>query len=184
MTEQKRTWKKGGRPKLPEEERRINFTLMLTPLEIKQLRKEHEGHVVDFGVFLREKLMSREAFTLSKPMDPEVRAEMTNLLKICGSMNLIAKRTEYHVLISKEFLAMAADLRKVVQRANYNVRELVYGKSLIYSIILDVKDLKKLVLDLQMESADIESIILLLKTVSEIREKLNVFVDQFGILDD
>ena len=81
----------------------MNFTLMLTPLEIKQLRKEHEGYVVDFGVFLREKLMSREAFTLSKPMDPEVRAEMTNLLKICSSMNLIAKRTEYNVLVSKEF---------------------------------------------------------------------------------
>lgn len=179
--EQKKHYKKGGRPKLPEEERRVNFTLMLTPLEIKQLRKEHEGHVVDFGVFLREKLMSREAFTLSKPMDPEVRAEMTNLLKMCGSMNLIAKRTEYNVLVSKEFSAMAVDLRKAVQRADYNVKELVYGKSLIPSIIRSVRELKRVVLDMQKDSKDIRGIVVLLRCVSEMEGKLEEFAGPFGI---
>lgn len=179
--EQKKHYKKGGRPKLPEDERRINFTLMLTPLELKQLRKEYEGHVVDFGVFLREKLLSREAFTLSKPMDPEVRAEMTNLLKMCGSMNLIAKRTEYNVLVSKEFSAMAVDLRKSVQRADYSVKELVYGKSLIPSIIRSVKELKRLVLDMQKDSKDIIGIVVLLKCVLEMEGKLEEFAGQFGI---
>ena len=159
----------------------MNFTLMLTPLEIKQLRKEHEGYVVDFGVFLREKLMSREAFTLSKPMDPEVRAEMTNLLKICGSMNLIAKRTEYNVLVSKEFSAMAVDLRKAVQRADYNVKELVYGKSLIPGIIRSVKELKRVVLNMQTESKDITGIVVLLRCVSEMEGRLEEFAGQFGI---
>jgi hypothetical protein len=179
--EQKKLWKKGGRPKLPEEERRVNFTLMLTPLEIKQLREEHEGYVVDFGVFLREKLMSREAFTLSKPMDPEVRAEMTNLLKMCGTMNLIAKRTEYNVLVSKEFSEMAVDLRMAVQRAHYSVKELVYGKSLIPNIIRSVKELKRLVLDMQKESKDIRGIGVLLRYVSEMEGKLEEFAEQFGI---
>ena len=179
--EQKKPWKKGGRPKLPEEERRVNFTLMLTPLEIKQLRKEHEGYVVDFGVFLREKLMSREAFTLSKPMNPEVRAEMTNLLKICSSMNLIAKRTEYNVLVSKEFSAMAVDLRKAVQRADYSVKELIYGKRLIPGIIRSVRELKYLILDMQKESKDIRGIVVLLRCVSEMEGKLEEFAGQFGI---
>ncbi|GGB87762.1 hypothetical protein [Dyadobacter sediminis] len=179
--EQKKPWKKCGRPKLPEEKRRVNFTLMLTPLEIKQLRKEHEGHVVNFGVFLREKLMSREAFTLSKPMDPEVRTEMTNLLKICGSMNLIAKRTEYNVLVSKEFSTMAIDLRKAVQRADYNVKEFVYGKSLIPCIIRSVKELKQVLLDMQKDSKDISQIIMLLRYVSEMEGKLKEFAGQFGI---
>lgn len=166
---------------MPEDERRVNFTLMLTPLELKQLRKEYEGHVVDFGVFLREKLMSREAFTLSKPMDPEVRAEITNLLKMCGSMNLIAKRTEYNVLVSKEFSVMAVQLRMAIQKANYNINELVLSKSLIPNLIRHVKDLKKSVLDLQKESTNIEVILYLLSCVSQIEERMNVFAGQYGI---
>ncbi len=157
---------------------------MLTPLEVEQLRKEHEGYVVDFGVFLREKLLDREAVTLSKPVDPEVRAEMTNLLKITGTMLLIAKRTEYDVLVSKEFSDMAAELRRTVQKAHYNVNELVLSKSLIPNLIRHVKDLKKSVLDLQKESPDIEVILSLLSCITQIDERLKVFAGQYGILGD
>jgi len=182
--EQKKFRKKGGRPRLPEDERRHNVTLMLTPLEVEQLRKEHEGYVVDFGVFLREKLLDREAVTLSKQIDPDVRAEMKNLLKMTGSMLLIAKRTEYDVLVSKEFLEMAGDLRKTVQKAHYNVNELVLSKSLIPSLVRNVKDLKKAALNLQKELADIEGIIHLLRFISEIEVRLKEFAGQFGVLED
>ena len=184
IMEQKKFRKKGGRPRLPEQERRQNVTLMLTPLEVEQLRKEHEGYIVDFGVFLREKLLSREALTLSKPIDPVVRSEMTNLLKMTGSMLLIAKRTEYDVLISKEFSEMAAELKKTVQKANYNVNELVLSKSLIPSLVRNVRDLKECVLNLQKQSADIDGIIQLLRSVCEIEEKLTGFVGQFGLTGD
>ncbi|SKB69452.1 hypothetical protein SAMN05660293_01528 [Dyadobacter psychrophilus] len=157
---------------------------MLTPLEVEQLRKEHEGYIVDFGVFLREKLLSREAVTLSKPVDPEIRAEMTNLLKITGTMLLIAKRTEYDVLVSKEFSDMAAELRRTVQKAHYNVNELVLSKSLIPNIIRHVKDLKKSVLDLQKEPPDIEVILSLLSCITQIDVRLKVFAGQFGISAD
>jgi hypothetical protein len=179
--EEKKFRKKGGRPRLPEEERRHNVTLMLTPLEVEQLRKEHEGYVVDFGVFLREKLLDREAVTLSKPVDPEIRAEMTNLLKITGTMLLIAKRTEYDVLVSKEFSDMAAELRRTVQKAHYNVNELVLIKSLIPNLIRDIKDLKKSILDLQKESTNIEVILHLLDYITQIEQRLKVFAGQYGI---
>jgi hypothetical protein len=182
--EQKKFRKKGGRPRLPEEERRHNVTLMLTPLEVEQLRKEYEGYVVDFGVFLREKLLDREAVTLSKQIDPEVRSEMKNLLKMTGSMLLIAKRTEYDVLVSKEFLEMAAELRKTVQKAHYNINELVLSKSLIPNLVRNVKDLKKVALNLQKESADIEGIIHLLRFISEIEARLKEFAGQFGVLEN
>lgn len=182
--EQNKIRKKGGRPRLPEQERRQNVTLMLTPLEVEQLRKEHEGYIVDFGVFLREKLLSREAVTLSKPIDPEVRAEMTNLLKMTGSLLLIAKRTEYDVLVSREFSGMATELRTAIQKANYHINELVLSKSLIPNLIRHVKDLKKSVLDLQRESTNIEVILYLLSCVSQIEEKMKVFAGQYGILKD
>jgi len=179
--EQKKFQKKGGRPRLPEEERRHNVTLMLTPLEVEQLRKEHEGYVVDFGVFLREKLLDREAVTLSKPIDPEIRAEMTNLLKMTGSMLLIAKRTEYDVLISKEFSEMAAELRTAIQKAHYNINELVLSKSLIPNLIRHVKDLKKSVVDLQNESVNMDVILDLLHCIFQIENRLKVFAGQYGI---
>jgi len=182
--EQRKFRNKGGRPRLPEQERRQNVTLMLTPLEVEQLRKEHEGYIVDFGVFLREKLLSREAVTLSKPIDPEVRAEMTNLLKMTGSMLLIAKRTEYDVLVSREFSEMAAELRAAIQKANYNINELVLSKSLIPNLVRHVKDLKKSVLDLQKESMNIEVILYLLSCVSQIEERMKVFAGQYGISED
>ncbi|CAG5074539.1 hypothetical protein DYBT9623_05226 [Dyadobacter sp. CECT 9623] len=182
--EEKKFRKKGGRPRLPAQERRQNVTLMLTPLEVEQLRKEHAGYVVDFGVFLREKLLDREAVTLSKPIDPEVRAEMTNLLKMTGSMLLIAKRTEYDVLVSKEFSEMAVELRMAIQKANYNINELVLSKSLIPNLIRHVKDLKKSVMDLQKESTNIEVILYLLSCVSQIEERMKVFAGQYGISED
>jgi hypothetical protein len=184
IMEQKKFQKKGGRPRLPEQKRRQNVTLMLTPLEVEQLRKEHEGYIVDFGVFLREKLLNREAVTLSKPIDPEVRAEMTNLLKMTGSMLLIAKRTEYDVLVSRQFSEMAAELRAAIQKANYNINELVLSKSLIPNLIRHVKDLKKSVFDLQKESTNIEVILYLLSCVSQIEERMKVFAGQYGISED
>ncbi|WP_159471228.1 hypothetical protein [Dyadobacter sp. 3J3] len=182
--EQKKFRKKGGRPRLPEEERRHNVTLMLTPLEVEQLRREHKGYLVDFGVFLREKLLDREAITLSKPIDPEVRAAMTNLLKMTGSLLLIAKRTEYDVLVSKEFLEMAAELRTAIQKANYNINELVLTKSLVPNLIRHVKDLKKSILELQKESLDIDVILYLLNCITQIEERMNVFAGQYGISGD
>ncbi|QRQ99496.1 hypothetical protein HWI92_00495 [Dyadobacter sandarakinus] len=71
--EKKKFRKKGGRPRLPEYEKRVNVTVMLTPTEIKRLRSECQDYVPVFGVFLRQKLLTTKTVLLSRAVDPEVR---------------------------------------------------------------------------------------------------------------
>ena len=73
--------------------------------------------------------------------------------------------------------------------SNYNnaarfydrLSRVVYGKSLIPSIIRSVRELKYLILDMQKESKDIRGIVVLLRCVSEMEGKLEEFAGQFGI---
>ncbi len=182
--EQKKIRKKGGRPRLPEDERRQNVTLMLTPLEVEQLRKEHQGHLVEFGVFLREKLMGREAVTLSKPIDPVVRQELTNALKMSSMILLLAKRTEYDVLVSKKYQELSNEVKTVIKLAMFNMRELVLSKSFLPVLLDQVQDLKCEVLKLQNELPGNKAVFVLFRSFTELEDKINTFLKQHGIVID
>ena len=136
--------KKSGRPKLADHKvRKKEVTIRLTSDEFEKLSKEHNGFSVNFSVFCREKLLDREAMVLRKPLPDEVKKQMTDLLKMSGSLLLLAKRTTDQALLSEDFLKMSASVKRVVQRADFSVNEYVYGQSLISSLVPLLNKLEK-----------------------------------------
>ena len=135
--------KKPGRPPLHENEKRRKITLMLSQSEIDILNKEYEGHTVGFTIFCREKLLNREAATLSKPMGEDIKQQLTDLLKLSSSLELLAKKTSAQTSISKDFARMSENVAEVVQRTVYSVNEIVYGQSLVWELNSIVWDLEK-----------------------------------------
>ncbi|WP_373513772.1 hypothetical protein [Persicitalea sp.] len=142
-----RKHKKPGRPPLEVEEKRHKVTLMLSPTEIKSLKKEYEGYAVGFSVFCREKLLNREAATLSKPMEEGIQRQLTNLLKLSGSLLLLSKKTSSQSPISDDFGRMAENVKEVVQRAVYAVNEIAYSQSLVMELDSIIFDLEKSIKD-------------------------------------
>ena len=126
--------KRQGRPSLPPREKRQKVTLMLTPEETERLRREYAGHSVGFSVFCREKLLNREAVSLSKPLDGGIRRQLTDLLKFSGSLLLLAQKTRDHAPVSEDFRLMASQLKQIVQRAHYTVNEITYSQSLVFDL--------------------------------------------------
>lgn len=136
--------KKSGRPKLADDKvREKKVTIRLTLDEFEKLSKEHNGFGVDFSVFCREKLLDREAIVLRKPLPDDVKKQMTDLLKMSGSLLLLAKRTTDQTLLSEDFLKMSASVKRVVQRADFSVNEYVYGQSFISSLVPLLNKLEK-----------------------------------------
>ncbi|MFB9292457.1 hypothetical protein [Persicitalea jodogahamensis] len=138
-----RRHKKPGRPPLKEGEKRRKVTLMLSQPEIDILKREYEGHTVGFTVFCREKLLNREAATLSKPMGEDIKQQLTDLLKLSSSLALLAKKTSAQKSISEDFVCMSENVKEVVHRTVYSVNEIVYGQSLVRELNSIVSDLEK-----------------------------------------
>lgn len=136
--------KKLGRPPLKENERRRKVTLMLSQHEIDILTREYEGHTVGFTVFCREKLLNREAATLSKPMGEDMRQQLAGLLKLSSSLSLLAKKVSARTPISEDFARMSEKVKEVVQRAVYTVNEITYSQSLVVELNSIVSDLEKI----------------------------------------
>lgn len=107
---------------------------MLTPTEIKQLRSECQDYLPVFGVFLRRKLLATKTVLLTRAVDPEVRLEMTNLLKVSGAMIMIAKRLEYNALVSQDFLDMSVGLKKMVRQVRFNINEVVVSQAVLPNV--------------------------------------------------
>ena len=117
---------------------------MLSQSEIDILNKEYDGHTVGFTVFCREKLLNREAATLSKPMRGDLRQQLTDLLKLSSSLALLAKKTSAQTPISEDFARMSENVKEVIQCAVYSVNEIVYGQSLVLELNSIVSDLEKI----------------------------------------
>ena len=179
--EKKERVKKAGRPKLAANEVREKVTLMLTPDEINKLKAEHEGCSVDFTVFCREKLLNRESKILRRPIPEDVKVQMTNILRMAGSVLLLAKNTSSDTVISDEFRDMAAGLKRMVQRADFSINEMVLSQSLIATIVSLFIKIEKLVNKLDRDSEPVVEIDLLLQ---KIREKLLPFTDMYNISSD
>jgi hypothetical protein len=64
----------------------------------------------------RQKLLATTTVLLSRAVDPEIRSEITNTLKLSGMMSMIAKRLEYNVLVNQNFVDMSAELQKMVRQ--------------------------------------------------------------------
>ncbi len=179
--EKKERAKKAGRPKLAANQVRVKVTLMLTPDEITKLKAEQEGSMVDFTVFCREKLLNRESKILRRPIPEDVKAEMTNILRMAGSVLLLAKNTSADTVISDEFRNMAAGLKRMVQRADFSINEMVLSQSLIASIASLFIKIEKLVNKLDRDLEPVAEIDLLLQ---KIREKLHSFTDMYNVTSD
>lgn len=179
--EKKERAKKAGRPKLAANQVRVKVTLMLTPDEITKLKAEQEVYSVDFTVFCREKLLNRESKILRRPIPEDVKAEMTNILRMAGSVLLLAKNTSSDTVISDEFRNMAAGLKRMVQRADFSINEMVLSQSLIASIVSLFIKIEKLVNMLDRDLEPVAEIDLLLQ---KIREKLYSFTDMYTLTSD
>lgn len=179
--EKKERVKKAGRPKLATNQVRVKVTLMLTPDEIAKLKAEQEGYSVDFTVFCREKLLNRESKILRRPLPEDVKSEMTNILRMAGSVLLLAKNTSSDTVISDEFRNMAAGLKRMVQRADFSINEMVLSQSLIATIVSLFIKIEKLVNKLDRDSEPVVEIDLLLQ---KIREKLHPFNDMYNLTSD
>jgi hypothetical protein len=179
--EKKERVKKAGRPKLAANQVRVKVTLMLTPDEIAKLKVEHEGYSVDFTVFCREKLLNRESRILRRPIPEDVKVQMSNILRMAGSVLLLAKNTSSDTVISDEFREMAAGLKRMVQRADFSINEVVLSQSLIASIVSLFFKIEKLVNKLDRDSEPVIEIDLLLQ---KIREKLLPFTDMYNLTGD
>lgn len=173
--------KKPGRPPLEEEEKRRKVTLMLSPIEIKSLEKEYEGHTIGFSVFCREKLLNREAATLSKPMEEGIQRQLTNLLKLSGSLLLLSKKTSPQSPISEDFEQMAENVREVIQRAVYTVNEIIYSQSLVMELNSISLDLKKTLKDEIAAQAKGEYLKIALKKVDDLNEAMEPFLELYKL---
>lgn len=173
--------KKSGRPPLEEEERRRKVTLMLSPIEIKSLKKEYEGHTVGFSVFCREKLLNLEAATLSKPMEEGIQRQLTNLLKLSGSLLLLSKKTSSQTPISEDFQQMAENVREVVQQAVYTVNEVAYSQSLVMDLNSIISDLEKSLKEgdaIKVEGENLKSV---LDKVDELKRTMEPFLELYKL---
>lgn len=179
--EKKKFRKKGGRPRLPEYEKRVNVTIMLTPSEIKQLRNECQDYVPVFGVFLRQKLLTTKTVLLSRAVDPEVRLEMTNLLKLSGTMIMVAKRLEYNALLSKEFLDMSVVLKNVVRQARFNINEVVTSKAVLPSATRSLSRLMDTISAHQTATVNLNDVSGWHRHLSEIVAELEAFCTSNGL---
>ncbi|KAA6431611.1 hypothetical protein FEM33_25240 [Dyadobacter flavalbus] len=179
--EKKKFRKKGGRPRLPEYEKRINVTVMLTPTEIKQLRSECQDYVDVFGVFLREKLLATKTVRLLMAVDPAVRSEMTNLLKFSGALTMIAKRLEYNALLSQDFIDMSANLKKIVRHARYNINEVVVSEAVVPKVTRSLSKLMHAISSHQATTVTLKDVSRWHVYLSEIVAELEVFCASQGL---
>ncbi|GLU56495.1 hypothetical protein Dfri01_59560 [Dyadobacter frigoris] len=171
--------KKTGRPSLSEDDLRSETVrIWLTKSEKQKLRLECEGSNVDFAVFCREKLLNREARVLRKPIPEDVKMQMTNLLKMSGSVLLLAKNTSSDTIISDEFKEMAAGLKRIVQRADYSIKELVHSQSLIAGILPLVNDIERKATAVGPQS---EVTLQLLESVKKLKAQLIPFAQLYNL---
>ncbi|MPR37403.1 hypothetical protein [Salmonirosea aquatica] len=173
--------KKSGRPFLKEEEKRRKVTLMLSPIEIDSLKKEYEGHTVGFSVFCREKLLNREAATLRKPLEPGIQRQLTNLLKLSGSLLLLSRKTSSQLPISEDFEQMAENVKEVVQRTLYTVNEIAYSQSLIMELNSIALDLEKTLQDVADAQAEGESLKSALKRADDLKKAMEPFLKLYKL---
>lgn len=111
-----------GRPKLVESERRKKLNLIyLTDEELLMLRQQHAGPAEHFGTFLRRKLLVNKTFVVPREIDPEVRNEIRNLLKLTGNINLIALKTKGDIEVSEEFRKTSTLIRSIAATAKKSV---------------------------------------------------------------
>lgn len=111
-----------GRPKLMESERRKKLNLIyLTDEELLMLRQQHTGPAEHFGTFLRRKLLINKTFVVPREIDPEVRNEIRNLLKLTGSINLIALKTKGDIEVSDEFRKTSSLIKSIAATAKKSV---------------------------------------------------------------
>ncbi|HEV7347397.1 hypothetical protein [Telluribacter sp.] len=153
---------------------------MLTTKEIEVLKKEYEGHTVGFSVFCREKLLNREAITLSKPLDEGIRKQMTNLLRFSGTLLLLAKKTQDHAPISEDFQQMAASVKELVQRAVYSVNEVTYSQSLIIAMEAVVWQLEIALKKAEKESNP-SNLTKLRQITADMRTRLEDYIKQYHL---
>lgn len=173
--------KKGGRRALPCVEKRKKVTLMLTRGEIERLQTEFEGHAVGFSVFCREKLLNREAITLSKPMDKEIRMQLTHLLKFSGSLLLLAQKTRDDVPVSDDFRLMASQLKEIVKRAHYTVNEITYSQSLVIQVHSAVVKMDGALGTLVKNRPEDRSLKMLADLQKQLLEALQTYFDRYDI---
>jgi hypothetical protein len=111
-----------GRPRLKDSERRKKLNLIyLTDEELAMLRHQHTGPAEDFGTFLRRKLLVNKTFVVPREIDPDVRNEIRNLLKLTGSINLIALKTKGDIEVSEEFRKTSSLIRSIAAAAKKSV---------------------------------------------------------------
>lgn len=179
--EKRKLKKKGGRPRLPEHEKRVNVTVMLTPTEIKHLRSECQDYVPVFGMFLRQKLLSTKTVLLSRAVDPEVRLEMTNMLKLSGTMLMIAKRLEYNVLVNQDFVDMSVELKQIVRQARFNINEVVVSQAVVPNVTRSLRRLKDTMSDHQAAMVTLKDVSRWHFSLSEILDELEEFCTNNGL---
>lgn len=152
---------------------------MLTQKEMELLQKECEGHTVGFSVFCREKLLNREAFTLSKPLDKEVRIQLTNLLKFSGSLLLLAQKTKNNDAVSEDFRLMASQVKGIVQRAHFAVNEITYSQCLVLEVDTVVKKMDKITRSLYQKWPGEENIAELAELLNQLLDSLQAFMNRY-----
>ena len=165
---------------MPEYEKRVAVTVMLTPTEIKRLRSECQDYVDVFGVFLREKLLATKTVRLMRAVDPKVRSEMANLLKFSGALTMIAKRLEYNALISQEFIDMSANLKRLVLQARYNINEVLVSEAIVPKAARSLSKLTYIISSFQ-GMVTLKDVSALHENLSEIVAELEAFCTTHGL---
>jgi hypothetical protein len=173
--------KKPGRPSLKEDEKRRKVTLMLSQPEINILNREYEGHTVGFTVFCREKLLNREAATLSKPMGEDIRQQLIDLLKLSSSLSLLAKKVSAQPPVSEDFARMSEKVREIVQRAVYSVNEIIYSQSLIVELNSIVSDLEKILKGNTTNYSDREQLQSALDKVDDMKDSMEPYLKLYRL---
>lgn len=179
--EEQKGMKRAGRPALAVDRKRHKVTLRLNQGEIQQLRKEYEGHTVGFSVFCREKLLNREAVTLSKPLDEGVRRQLTHLLKFSGSLLLLAQKTRDSQPVSEDFRTMASQLREIVQRAHYSVHEITLSQSLVMQVTRALERMEAVLSELCQQWPGVEGLQFLAENLGDLQRDIRIFHETYNL---
>jgi hypothetical protein len=181
IMEEQKGMKRAGRPALAVDRKRQKVTLRLNQGEIQQLRKEYEGHTVGFSVFCREKLLNREAVTLSKPLDEGVRRQLTHLLKFSGSLLLLAQKTRDSQPVSEDFRTMASQLREIVQRAHYSVQEITLSQSLVMQVTRALERMEAVLSELRQQWPGEEGLQFLAESLGNLQRDIRIFHETYNL---
>lgn len=168
--------KRGGRPKLPESDKRVACKIKISPSEITKLLIENQKvkPQTPFSTFLREKLLGENSVAFSlKALDDQTRQLLTDSSRLANLFSLMAKRPDVSESQKINFQRDSEEIRLSIQLLYQSITELTKSGFLYIKIGEVLKGFNTIVSDYQdCKHPSTQMILLAIKEQNIVLEKL------------